>query len=193
MHKLGLLPLVKELRIYRNSFTDSITPKRFNSRILRQFGGFTNVRDLDIEYLDIPSFMPGIRRYFNHFLPTVQSLTLAWPKASSRQITYFVGLFEHLEDFMLHGCSLLEETEDDLGLVPLFTPPLKGRLEAWYLEEMSLFKVMIDLFGGLRFCEMNIFDVPETRLLLSACSETLLTIQLHPTDPHGEQPCVKCM
>ena len=51
---------------------------------------------------------------------------------------------------------------------------------------------MIRSFGGLKFTEMSVFDVAETRLLLSACAKTLHILQLHQTDPRGERPDLKC-
>ena len=46
---------------------------------------------------------------------------------------------------------------------------------------------MIDLFGGIRFHYMNLFNVAGTRLLLDACAETLETLRLYPTDPRGKE------
>ena len=46
---------------------------------------------------------------------------------------------------------------------------------------------MIDLFGGIRFRYMSLFNVVEMRLLLDACAETLETLRLHPSDPRGKE------
>lgn len=46
---------------------------RFNRRIPRHFLVPTNAQELGIDCLDIPSFMPRIRQYFGHFLPSVCS------------------------------------------------------------------------------------------------------------------------
>lgn len=51
-------------------------------------------------------------------------------------------------------------------------------------------KDMIDLFGGIRFRHMKLYNVHEMRLLLEACAETLETLSVYPTDPHGEQFCL---
>ena len=51
-------------------------------------------------------------------------------------------------------------------------------------------KDMIDLFGGIRFRYMDLFNVAGTRLLLDACAETLETLRLYPTDPRGKKLCL---
>ena len=141
-----------------------------------------------IDYLDIPSFMPRIRRYFRHFLPTVRELCLKEPKGSRRQIIYFIGLFEHLEDIDLlyDGPNSRGEPADDLTLTPSFTPPLGGQLRLTHFRRVGLLKDMIDLFGGIRFCSMDFFDVDGMPLLLGACAKTLKTLMLWPSDPRGE-------
>lgn len=191
IHKLGLLPLVTELRIYN---AKGMSKNLFSSRVLRQFTAFVNVRDLRIGHLDIPSFIPHIQRYFGHFLPTVKSLSLAYPKGSHRQIIFFIGLFQHLEDLMLNDRSTrTPERQEDMDLAPHFVPPFGGRLVIWYFRRAGLVKDIIDSFGGIKFSSMNIFDVAETRLLLSACAKTLRILQLQPTDPHGERLDLLCM
>ena len=189
MHMLGLLPLVKKFQVYGGGYDSmGLSPKIFNCCILRQFLTLTNVRVLYLEFLDIPSFMPRIQRYFGHFSPTVRSLALREPKGSHRQIIYFIGLFQHLQDLKL-TCDTprsQEEPAEDLSLIPPFVPPLRGWLKLVYFTKVDLLKDMIDLFGGLRFRYMHLLDVDGMRLLLDACAETLEILVLYPTDPHGK-------
>ena len=192
MYKLGLLPLVKNLQIRAvKSFPsgyDEFFPIRFNRRILHHFSALTDVRELAIEYLDIPSFMPRLQRYFGHFLPSVRSLALGEPKGSHRQIIYFIGLFQDLEDLKLiyNWDTPQDEPADEPTLVPPFAPPLRGRLELKHLTRVEILKDMIDLFGGIRFRHMDLYNVNGTRLLLDACAQTLETLRLYPTDPRGK-------
>jgi len=51
---------------------------------------------------------------------------------------------------------------------------------------VGLLKDMIDLFGGIRFRYMDLYYVRGMRLLLDTCAETLETLWLYPSDPHGE-------
>jgi len=196
MHTLGLLPFVKTLWVggIRGLFDIGIhsrafTPKYFNRYTLRRFTALNNVQRLTMDYLNIPSFMPRIRQYFGHFMPTVQELTLRNPIGSRRQIIYFIGLFQRLESLNLtyHGLDLQEEPPDDLTLFPPFTPPLRRWLVLTSFRRVGLLKDMIDLFGGLRFRRMDLFDVDGMPLLLDACAETLEVLRVYPTDPRGEQ------
>ena len=125
MHMLGLLPFVKEFWIH-DRVHSRVHPKLFKHYTLHQFSMLTNVQELGIDYLDIPSFVPRIQKYFGHFLPTVHSLSLTMPKGSHRQIIYFIGLFQHLEDLCVHYNTFNSQSKlaDDLTLIPPFSPPL---------------------------------------------------------------------
>jgi len=160
MHELGLFPLVKKF-CFRGSKpltgVHSFSPELFDHGILHQFSALKNVRELRIDFLDIPSFMPQIQQYFGHFLPTVRSLGLDSPKGSRRQIIFFIGLFRDLEDLHLphdNQPSLWQEEEpmaNDPTLVPPFIPPLRGRFTATWFKEADLLEDMINLFRGIRF------------------------------------------
>ena len=187
---LGLLPLVKKFKLNGTDYSNPVfSLKQFNRHILRHFSALTNVQDLAIDNLDIPGFMPMVQRYFGHFLPTVCSLTLRDPFGSRRQILYFIGLFEYLEDLTLIAdvfVSRQSESAGDLTLVPPFAPPLRGRLVIHSFTRVGLWEDMIHLFGGIRFRYMDLIRVDETRLLLGACAGTLETLRLHLDDPNGE-------
>jgi len=55
------------------------------------------------------------------------------------------------------------------------------------LTGVGLLEDMIDLFGGLRFSSMALFDIEGMQLLLDVCAETLEKLELYPTDPRGEE------
>jgi len=196
MHALGLLPLVEVVWIRGRRSPRAFSSELLDNRILRQFHALSNVRQLMIEYLDIPTFMPSIRRNIRHFLPTVQHLSLREPKGSRRQIIYFIGLFQHLDDLRLlydevnfdqeYHERRQEEPVDDPTLVPPFVPPLRGSLTLSCFTRVSLLRDMVKLFGGLRFRHMSLFYVYWTRLLLDACAQTLESLQLDSTDPLGK-------
>lgn len=191
MHMLGLLPLVKLCWIRRDDYGDVyFSPKLFKSHTLHQFFALTNVQELGIDRLDISSFMPRIQQYFGHFLPTVRSLVLGGPRGSDREIIYFIGLFQHLEDLSLSydgggSVGFQDEPTDDLTLIPPFSPPLRGWLSISNFPRAGLLKDVIELFGRIRFRYMRLFNVDGMRPLLDGCAETLEVLRLYPTDPHG--------
>ena len=133
--------------------------------------------------------MPEIHPYFGHFLPSVRSLVLEAPKGSCRQIIYFIGLFQHLDDLTLlyNPDDPQDELVDDPMLVPSFTPPLRGQLVLTVFRKVDILKDMIDLFEGIRFRHMDLYDVHGVGLLLNACAETLETLRLYPADLRGKE------
>ena len=192
MHRLGLLPLVKKLQVHEGYFQDyyGITPRRLDCRTLYHFFALTSVQELEVDHLDIPKLMPRIRRYFKNFLPTLRSLALKQPKGSRRQLLYFIGLFQHLEDLKICYKTpwYLQEPADEPALVPLFAPPLQGRLTVASVWSAVLLKDMVHVFGGIRFRHVDLFGVGNVRPWIDACAKTLETLRVYPT---SEQPSVK--
>jgi len=181
LRELGLLPLVKKLHIHPQS--RCIAMSGFSPEKFHQLSALTNLQELGIEHLNISECILKFRRHFGHFLPTLRSLTLRQPKCSRRQIIYFIGLFQHLEDLKLvfssiPGLNFQEEPADEPMLTPYFTPPLRGRLTMRFSEEVEFLKDMISIFDGLRFHYMDLIQVDGTRLLLDACAGTLETLRL---------------
>ena len=192
VYMLGLFPFVEEFRVHCGGYCDRFSPKLLSRCILRKFSALTNVRHLEIQYLEIPKLIPKIQRYLKNFLPTVRSLTLRSPQGSRRQIVYFIGFFEHLQDLNLSNIYGPQgEPADDPTLIPTFVPPLQGCLEMNCICGVGLLKDMIDLFGGLRFYYVRLYDVERMSLLLEACAETLQVVMLSPGDPRGEQISLK--
>jgi len=188
MHKLGLLPFVEKLHIYEDKQdVNRLLPSMFHRALLRQYSAMSSLRELAIDDLNIGKFIPKLRRCFGHFSPTLRSLALREPEGSCRQIVYFIGFFQHLDDLKLlfknsatsvHNSQ--EELIDYLTPIPRFTPPLRGQLMMRYSRELELLNLMIDLFGGLRFQSMDLYyvDWTWTRALLDACAGTLETLRL---------------
>ena len=193
MHRLGLLPLVKKLQVhegYLHGWNWWLTPKQLDCRTLRHFFALTNVQELEIDHLHIRRLMPRIRRYFKNFLPTLRSLALRGPRGSHSEILYFVGLFQHLEDLKLcyKPCRRFRFPMNGPPLIPLFAPPLRGRLTMTSVSNINLLKDMVHLFGGIRFRYMDLFDVETEQFWIDACSGTLETLRLYPV---GERLSLK--
>jgi hypothetical protein len=184
--QFGFLPFVTRLFIHLEGCDPKFSSKQFHHRTLRDFSALTNVRELSIESLDIPSFMPKPQRYFGQFSQTLRSLTLPVPKGSVRQIVFFIGLFPHLEDLGLQCSYSFNKGElEDQTLFPPFVPTLRGRLVASGYGGDKLAKAMIDLFGRVRFHHMDLTHFGGVQLLLDSCADTLETFQLYATELRG--------
>jgi len=189
-YELGLLPLVKQLRIRPGKYDHhEFTPEWLGRRTLRYFSALTNLQELGIDNLQLSRFMPNIQRCFGHFSPTLRFLALRKPTGSCRQILYFIGLFPNLQDLKFHYSLPTHGRGSmaDRALIPLSAPPLRGRLTLARFTREGLVKDMIAFFGGLRFRSMDLFKVNCVRLLLDECRETLETLRLYPTDQYGEE------
>ena len=191
-YELGLLPLVKRFRIRLDQSSrryPGFTSDRLGWRTMRYLSALTNLQELGIDFFEISTSMPKIRRCFGHFSPTLRFLALRNPRGSCRQILYFIGLFPNLQDLKLCYDSTEDERDSaaDPTLVPLSIPPLRGWLTLTNFTMENLVKDMIFFFGGLRFRHMDLFGVTCVRLILSACTETLETLRLYPTDPYGDE------
>jgi hypothetical protein len=180
-HELHLLPFIKRFSIV---FTDSngFTRRRFgNGPSLCCFSALENLQELRIDHLSLSSFMPYIKEYFGHF-PILRSLTLDKPKASCRQLLYFIGLFPYLQDLKLLYFRPTKEdrTTDKSALVPPSIPPLGGWLTLVFYKGEEFVNEMIALYGKLPFRCVNLSRVECTQRVLDGCAGTLETLQLRP-------------
>ena len=146
-YNLGLLPLVKLFRIHTYC---PFTPKKLDKSTLRYLSALTNLQELGIDGLQVPSFMPNIQQYFGRLAPILRLLALGRPRGTSRQILPFIGLFPNLQDLKVCYYFPIEEQECISGpdLAPLSVP--RGLTLACFAKK-ELVKGMITFFGGLLF------------------------------------------
>jgi hypothetical protein len=191
LHELGLIPLVKEIRMeHRNSFW--LHPQAFSSHDLHYFSTFANVQTLKIRALDIGQFMPGIEQYFEHFSPTLRSITLYHPvNWTPRQLSHLLSLFSNLDDIEIWGFGdtpTSSAATPDTELVPPPAPKLRGRLTLYNFSLVETWTHLITLCDGLRFRHMDLAGSAGCApVLLEACAETLETLRFNRGDAlHGE-------
>ena len=188
LHKLGIIPLVAEVRILQlNELCPWFTPQAFSPRDLRYFSAFTNVQKLGLTRMRIYSFIPEVERYFGQFFATLRSIALFAPYCSPRQLSYFLSLFSNLDNIEIRGFppSTLPflPTIPDTKLFPISPPKLQGRLMLASFREVETWKDLITSCGGLRFRNMTLRSVANcVSVLFDACSETLETLRVFPAD-----------
>ena len=190
LHELGLTPLVKKIRVLQwnhDTVSNWFTPEGFSRLDLRHFSAFTNVHTLCLQQVDISCFIPGIERYFEHFSPTLRSITIYLPRCTPQQLPYFISLFPNLDDVEIVAPSF-DTTTPDTKLAPFSAPKLQGRLRLGNFHRVEPWTYLVTSCGGLRFRYMDLSDSAGcTPTLFEACAETLETLRFHVTLLiHGE-------
>jgi hypothetical protein len=175
------LPYIKRLSIHIHD-ANGFTRKRFGDwRNLHCFSALKNLQELKIDDFRLSNFMPDIKKYFGHF-PTLRSLTLRQPKASCRQLLYFIGLFPELQDLKLSKFRPTKEdwTTDKSALIPPSKPPLGGWLTLMSYNGEEFVNEMTALYGKLSFRHVNIShsDWECAQEVLGGCAKTLETWEL---------------
>jgi hypothetical protein len=185
VHELGLAPLVKKITVHQQLDYHWFTPQAFSPRDLRYFSAFTNVQTLRFEHMDISCFIPGIERYFEHFSPTLRSITLWDPCCTPRQLSHFISLFSNLDSVGIWGISKRppKTTIPDTELVQFSVPKLRGELGLSGPRWTETWTHLITSCGGLRFNCLNLYEVGGfASTLFEACAETIETLRFSPAD-----------
>jgi len=181
LHQLGLAPLVKEIRVeQRRDMIRWFTPKAFGRCDLRHFSAFANVQTLRLQEPDINRFIPGIKRHFGHFSPTLRSITLYNPHCTPQQLSHFLSFFSNLDDVELR-CTVAFYAAPT-KLVPFSTPApkLRGRLALYDFHWVETWGHLIATCSGLRFRHMDLReDASCAPILFEACAETLETLRFN--------------
>ena len=184
LHQLGLIPLVKEIRV-EQYYQAWLMPQAFNRRDLRHFSAFTNVQTLMFESLGISHFVPDVGRYFGHFSPALRSITLLRPFCTPRQLSHFLSLFPNLDDITIWEFSTHPPnvTIPNTEFVPISTPKLRGRLVLRGFDSVETCAYIIASGGSLQFHHMDLWRVGGCApILFEACAETLETLRFYATD-----------
>ena len=196
LHELGLMPFVREIRVKQGKGSSSwLVPQAFNHLDLRHFSAFANVHTLKIQNMEVYRFIPDIERYFEHFSPTLRSITLRDPCCTPLQLSYFLSFFPNLDDIDIRLAGFAKNvpntTVPDTELVPFSTPKLQGWLVLYRFGWVETWTRLIASSDSLRFRNMDICRSASCeRVLFEACAKTLETLQVHMNDrPAGEWFC----
>jgi len=183
LHQLGLMPLVKEIRV--EQWGDTIAwfvPLAFNPRDLDHLSAFTNVQTLKIQELDIDRFIPGIERYFGQFSSTLRSITLYNPHCTPQQLSHFLSLFSNLDDVGVRDARacIPNGIVSDTELVPFSAPKLRGLLALYDFHWVETWTHLVASCGGLRFRYMDVRKGASCApFLFEACAETLESLRFN--------------
>ena len=93
----------------------------------------TNLRSLRTRWMDVPSSIPEVERYFGAFLGSLQSLELDIPRGDHNHILHFACQFPNLRDLKLKIGLVFEYTvpirDESSHFVIKTSPPLDGTLD----------------------------------------------------------------
>ena len=182
LHELGLISLVKEIRVSQGPGPSWFVPQAINHR----FSALANVHTLKLENIEIHRFIPDLKHYFGHFSLTVRFIALYDPHCTPRQLSHFLSLFPDLDDvdIRLSHVYVHNTAIPDTGLVPHSTPKLRGRLVLYSFGWVETWAQLITSCGGLRFRHMDLSGGPCCApFLLKACAETLETLRFNAREP----------
>ena len=185
LHKSGLLPLVKEIRMGRGDYDPWLSSPAFGYRDLRRFSAFTNVHTLRVRRLEIYSFVQHIEHYFEHLSPTLRSIALPEPQCTPRQLAHFLAYFSNLDNIEIWRMLIDVPDMADPGTKhPLFSAPkLRGQLMICEFPWVETWTQLIASCGGLRFRHMYLCGPAGcTQFLLGVCANTLETLRFNATD-----------
>ena len=178
LHELGLVPLVKEIRMKqsRGDLSPWFAHWAFNDSHLSYFYTLANVHTLRLQELDIHLFIPGSERYFGHFSPTLRSITLFNPRCTPRQLSHFLSLFTNLDNIAIRITYeyVPSATIDDTQLVLFSKPKFQGRLLLYDFRWVDTWMHLITWCDGLQFHYVDLhWSESCVPMLLEACAETL--------------------
>ena len=186
LHRLGLMPLVKEIRVSQWCGTSGwFAPQAFSRRDLRYFSAFTNVQTLVLQRLRLDHFIPNIKRYFEHLSPSLKSIALFKPRCTPRQLSYFLSLFPNIDDIEIQHTYTYtpNPTIPDMELVPFSTPKLRGRLVLHYFRWVDTWTHLIASNCSPQFRHADLRGSAGCApILLEACAKTIETLRFNATD-----------
>ena len=188
LHELGLIPLVKELRIRRRPSTGSwgFGPQAFGPRDLGYFTALANVQFLRFHDLEVNRFLPGVERYFGHLSPTLRSISVSDPRGTPQELSHFLSLFPNLDDVEIQGSSSMSiplTTPGLTNLVPLSAPKLRGRLVLHNFRWAETWAYFITSSSGPRFRYIDLgWRTGCASVLFEECAKTLETLRYNATD-----------
>jgi len=184
LHELGLMPLVREIRVKQRIGLDPwFVPPTFDHSDLYYFSAFTNVHTLNIEGMKIHRFMPDIKHYFEQFSPTLRSITLSDLNCAPRQLSHFLSLFPNLDDIEIRNTHAYTTNTTVPDTVLSSTPRLRGRLALYNSRWAETWTHLMTLSNGLRFRHVDLLNVGSCGpVLLDACAETLETLRVGARD-----------
>ena len=181
LQSMGTIHLVRKMAVAPRMFqTDLIVPK-----ITTRLNAFTHLQDLDIRYLNVGELLTRLPRHCDVLKSTVRTLTLRYPRGSTKQILSFVRLFPSLENLSVDNIE--QESAPDAVIPDLkSSPPLTGRLTLTGILDQEFMSGLASLQKGLRFSTLDLQFCGEAQEVIDGCAETMRRFICSPSDFRGK-------
>jgi len=181
LQNMNTICLVRKLVVARRmSQSDLAIPK-----ITAHLNAFMYLQDLDIRYLDVGELFAWFPQHCGVLKSTLRTLTLRYPRGSTKQILCFVSLFSGLENLAVDNIEQ-ESASDAVVPIPESSPPLTGRLTLTGILDQEFMSGLACLQKGIKFRTLDLQFCGEAQVLIDGCAETMRRFICHPSDFRGK-------
>ena len=156
-----------------------------SSRTTTYLNAFTQLQDLRIERLNVGGLLTWLHPHYAILNPTVQTLTLRYPRGTAKQLLCFISLFSGLEDLVVERTEN-ETVSDAVVPVPEFSPPLTGRLKMVGIFDQEFMSGLASFRKGLKFRVVNLQFCEGAQKVIDGCVGTMERFVYHPPDFRGK-------
>jgi len=178
---MGTNHLVRKLVIARRmSQSDLVIPT-----ITARLNAFMHLQELDIRYLNVGELLAWLPQHCGVLKPTVRTLTLRYPRGSTKQILCFVSLFSGLENLAVDNIEQ-ESPSDVVVPFPESSPLLTGRLTLTGILDQEFMSGLASLQKGLKFRTVDLQFCGEAQEVIDGCAGTMRQFICHPSDFRGK-------
>jgi len=181
LQDMDIIHLVRKLVVPRRMAQSDLLVPKMTARL----NAFTHLQDLDIRYLNIGELLLWLPRHCDVLKSTLRTLTLRYPRGSTKQILCFVSLFTGLENLAVDNIEQ-ESALDAVVPFPESSPPLTGRLTLTGILDQEFMSGLASLQKGLKFRTLDLQFCGEAQEVIDGCAGTMKRFICHPSDFRGK-------
>ena len=180
LQRMGMIHLVRRIVVARQIYqVDFLSPET-----MARLHAFTHLQELDIRYLNVGQPLYWLNEHCDILKSTVRTLTLRYPRGSTKQLLCFISLFSALENLTV------DSIDGDLVIdtsvpIPETSPPLTGRLALKGIFDQEFMSGLVSLQKGVKFRTVDLQFCGEGQEVIDGCAGTMERLICHPSDFRG--------
>ena len=181
LQSMGIVHLVRRIAVARRIHqADFLLPGT-----MAHLNAFTHLQELDIRYLNVGELLDWLHKHSAILKSTVRTLTLRYPRGTTKQLLCFISLFSSLENLTVES---IESEFIPGAIVPALesSPPLTGRLSLTGIFDQEFMSGLASLQKGLKFRTVDLQFCGEVQEVIDSCAETMEQFICHPSDFRGK-------